>query len=69
MSSIINCCRYCVPPKRYPGCHGTCPEYRYQRAIYDERKAVADQEKFTSHGLTMQRTEAVRKALKGWKVK
>lgn len=20
-------CRYCVAPKRYAGCHSTCPEY------------------------------------------
>lgn len=20
-------CRYCVAPKRKPGCHATCPEY------------------------------------------
>jgi hypothetical protein len=65
MDSIIKCCRFCVAPKRYPGCHSTCPEYRYERALYDERKAAADQEKFTSHGLTMQRCAAVRKAMRG----
>lgn len=21
-------CRYCVPPKRTPDCHGYCPDYR-----------------------------------------
>lgn len=23
----MNPCRYCVAPKRKPGCHATCPEY------------------------------------------
>ena len=22
-----NPCRYCVPPKRHPKCHGSCEEY------------------------------------------
>ena len=26
----------CVPPKRYAGCWGTCPEYKKARAKYDE---------------------------------
>ena len=26
--SNSNCpCKECVPPKRFPGCHGVCPEY------------------------------------------
>lgn len=38
---IIKCCRHCVPPKRYPGCHATCPEYIEEsgaRAL--EREAI-----------------------------
>lgn len=23
----MNPCRYCVAPKRKPGCHNACPEY------------------------------------------
>lgn len=37
--SPIKCCKSCVPPKRYPGCHGICPEYRAERAVYDAEKA------------------------------
>lgn len=29
MMSNSNCpCNGCVPPKRYPGCHGGCEEYK-----------------------------------------
>ena len=69
MAAIINCCRLCVAPKRHPGYHGTCPEYLKEKAVYDARKAIADKEKFTSHGITMQRSQAVCRALKGRKVK
>lgn len=65
MGSIIKCCHHCVPPKRHPGCHGTCPDYIEERALYDELKDAADQVKHTQRGIVMQRDEAVRKALKG----
>ena len=29
----IKCCKDCVAPKRYPGCHGICPEYIYEKAL------------------------------------
>lgn len=29
---LIDCCNGCVPPKRYPGCGGHCPEYQKQKA-------------------------------------
>ena len=28
MSTALCPCRYCVAPKRYPGCHASCPEYK-----------------------------------------
>lgn len=69
MAAIIQCCRYCVAPKRHPGCHSTCPEYLKEKALYDERKTAADQKKFTSQVVLSQRATAIRKALKGRKVK
>ena len=36
----ITCCKDCVPPKRYPGCGGHCPEYKKQKA-----KLIADKER------------------------
>ena len=29
--NYFECCHHCVPPKRYPGCSGKCPEYKEAR--------------------------------------
>lgn len=36
MFDYFECCHVCVPPKRYPGCSGKCPEYKEARAKFDE---------------------------------
>ena len=33
---IINCCKDCKPPKRYPGCGADCDEYKKQKATHIE---------------------------------
>ena len=65
MGTIIKCCRYCVAPKRHPGCHGTCPEYIAERVAYDQLKAIDDERIRVRHGCYQQRDAAVRKAMKG----
>lgn len=67
MGNIIKCCRYCVAPKRHPGCHGTCPEYIEQRAEYDKIKAVHDAAVRVGINCRAQKEEAMRKALRGRK--
>lgn len=37
--NYFECCHICVPPKRYPGCSGTCPDYKKARAKYDADRA------------------------------
>lgn len=37
--NYFECCIPCVPPKRYPGCSGKCPEYKTARAKFDADKA------------------------------
>lgn len=32
----IKCCKNCVPPKRHPGCWGTCPEYIKEKEQWDK---------------------------------
>ena len=64
----IFCCKGCVAPKRYPGCHDRCPEYKKQKAEHEERKAVADKKKFTEQGLYLQRSAAVAKAMRSRKL-
>lgn len=69
MGAIIKCCLGCVAPKRHPGCHGTCPEYLSERAVYDELKTIADKKKNAVFSVMTQKSEGVRRALKGKKGK
>lgn len=39
MINYFECCHRCAPPKRYPGCSGSCPEYKEARARFDADKA------------------------------
>lgn len=36
--SRIECCRYCIPPKRHSGCHDKCEEYIKQKKQLEEEK-------------------------------
>lgn len=33
-------CYRCVAPKRFPGCHGTCPEYKLEAEEIEQEKAA-----------------------------
>ena len=37
----IKCCKDCVPPTRYPGCHAKCEQYKAEKAKWEEEKAKA----------------------------
>ena len=37
----IKCCKDCVPPTRYPGCHAKCEQYKAEKAKWEEEKARA----------------------------
>lgn len=37
----IKCCKDCVPPTRYPGCHAKCEQYKAEKAKLEEEKAKA----------------------------
>ena len=62
MGEIIKCCHFCVAPKRYPGCHGTCPEYLKERAEYDKRKDARDKKDAILKGIYEERTGKVIRA-------
>lgn len=64
---MIYCCKECVAPKRYPGCHGVCQEYLGQKAIYDKRKAELDEERRISQAIYGERGKKVYNALKGYR--
>lgn len=60
----IKCCKDCVAPKRHPGCHGVCPEYLYEKALWEEEKKVIREEHRRFSELYEQRSEGVRKSTK-----
>lgn len=66
--NYFECCMPCVPPKRYAGCSGSCPEYKEARAKYDEYKAKERLEKkvqsYTNRAICTKRDERA-KYLKG----
>lgn len=60
----MKCCRHCVPPKRYPGCHDHCPDYIEERAEFDELKAIEEKKKAVRQSIYNQKSRAVTRALK-----
>lgn len=61
----IRCCNGCVAPKRYPGCHGTCPEYIKEKAEHDARAEADYKRRSIRSGLINQQYNAVSRANKG----
>ena len=43
----IKCCKDCVPPTRYPGCHAKCEQYKAEKAKWEEEKAKARKTRLT----------------------
>ena len=37
----IKCCHGCVAPKRHPGCHDHCEEYKKERDEFHRNKEIA----------------------------
>ena len=60
----INCCRYCVAPKRYPGCHDHCPDYAKEKAVADAQKAAEQKKRDIEYAIMEQRSRAVHKAMR-----
>ena len=60
----ITCCKECVPPKRYPGCHGSCEEYIAQRTEYKRMKDAYAQKERIARTICGERSVKVFKALK-----
>lgn len=61
---MFKCCKECVPPKREPGCHDRCPEYKEARAEYDKIKAAEKRYSKKFNDAYGQRDYAVNKALR-----
>ena len=61
---MIRCCYGCVAPKRYPGCHGRCPEYLEEKAQDDREKAEINRRKRVNDGLIQEKYAGLKKAYK-----
>lgn len=42
---ITNPCKYCVAPKRKPGCHSMCQEHKEWEKVDNERKEAIKRNK------------------------
>lgn len=60
---MITCCRNCVPPKRYPGCHDHCPEYLAQKAIHEAERVERFKKNEVNCGIYEQRSAAIAKVV------
>ena len=60
----MTCCRYCIPPKRYPGCHDHCPERAAELAANAERKAEAEKKRAIAHSIYKQKSDGVYRAFR-----
>ena len=60
----INCCNGCVPPKRNPYCHISCPEYLADKAENERRKAEYYKAEKISVAINLERGKKVYNALK-----
>ena len=63
-TSTIQCCHYCVPPKRHTACWGHCPEYVAEKAEYERRKSEGDSRRAVRNAIYNQRADNVTKALR-----
>lgn len=58
----ITCCNGCVPPKRTPTCHATCPEYTQQKAKHDAEREQINKAKMTQYNIRDQKGDGVYRA-------
>lgn len=59
---FFECCHYCKPPKRYPGCHDKCPDYKEQKRLWDERKEAEKQAKSEEPWITHAHRASLRRS-------
>lgn len=63
---MFECCHYCKPPKRYPGCQDHCPEGIAAKAKHKERKEADDKARGrNTYSVYAQKVDSIRKASKG----
>ena len=65
---MFECCINCVAPKRHPGCHGACKDYKKDKALLDQRRENIRKEKAMEQALHERHTERLESVsrAKGW---
>lgn len=58
----IKCCKDCIAPKRYPGCHSVCPEYIHEKELWENERNTIRNERMIYNRLYEQRRKGVQKA-------
>ena len=58
-------CEKCVAPKRYPGCHSKCPDYKQDREQYEAEKAELEEKKKAYVEIYRQREKQLRQTVRG----
>ncbi len=57
-------CRYCKPPKRYPGCQDHCPDGISDKAKYEAQKGAYEKKNGILNSVYEQRSDMIAKAVK-----
>lgn len=60
--SPIQCCNGCVPPKRTPTCHATCPEYAKEKAKHELERELQYKQRDVDSNIYAQRSRSVQRA-------
>lgn len=64
--SAFECCHFCKPPKRYPGCQDHCPDGIAAKANHKERKEADDKARHrTTFSVYAQKVDSIKRASKG----
>lgn len=64
MRTKIDCCSGCTAPKRHPGCHAICPEYKVERAELDATMEKVKAQYLTASGIESQKREGINRRTK-----
>lgn len=60
----IECCHYCVAPKRHTACWGHCPEYIAEKEQFEKEKEQEKLKRKVSRDIHRQRLYMATKALR-----
>jgi len=60
----IKCCNGCVPPRRTPTCHSTCPDYIIEKAFSEAERQEEFEKRQAKFRMADQRVDIMSKRVK-----